>query len=140
MKTLTGVLVLMLALMFGASSVVVAAEKAATPEAERIHPVPPPPGAEKGGPPAAERMFPMPPSDVRPAVSPQAGQKDPCANVKNDPTKQADCQKAAKLGRAALSGGGSEAKVSVCSGGYWWTGGWGGWTQGGPCSPEGSIK
>lgn len=69
-----------------------------------------------------------------------ASQKDPCANVKNDPTKQADCQKAAKLGRATLSGGGSEAKVSVCSGGYWWTGGWGGWTQGGPCSPEGAIK
>ena len=70
----------------------------------------------------------------------EESRKDPCAIVKNDPKKQADCQKAAKLGRRALSGGGGEAKVSVCSGGYWWTGGWGGWTQGGSCSPEGAIK
>lgn len=66
--------------------------------------------------------------------------KDPCAANKNDTNRYAACQKAVVLGRAALSGGGSEARVTVCSGGYWWTGGWGGWTQGGPCSPEGAIK
>ena len=116
MKSLTGVLALVLALMFGASNVVLAAEKAVAPTTER-----------KAG--------------EKPAASLPAGQKDPCANVKDDPKKQAACQKAAKLGRATLlPGGGSEAKVSVCSGGYWWTGGWGGWTQGGPCSPEGAIK
>ena len=115
MKTLTGVLALVFALMFGASNVVLAAEKAVAPTTER-----------KAG--------------EKPAASPPAGQKEPCVNIKDDPKKQADCQKAAKLGRGALSGGGGEAKVSVCSGGYWWTGGWGGWTQGGPCSPEGAIK
>lgn len=123
MKTLAGVLALVLALMFGASSVVVAAEPIGGP------------GSGKVGPPSTERK-----AVEKPAISPPSGQKDPCGDHKNDSKKQADCQKAAKLGRAALSGGGSEAKVSVCSGGYWWTGGWGGWTQGGPCSPEGSIK
>ena len=68
--------------------------------------------------------------------------KDPCGDHKKDTNKFAACQKAAKLGRATLSGGGSEARVTVCSGGYWWTieslGG--PITQGGSCSPEGAIK
>ena len=65
--------------------------------------------------------------------------KDPCADHKNDTNKYGACQKAARLGSSQV-GGGQGQKVSVCSGGYWWTGGWGGWTQGGSCSPEGAIK
>lgn len=65
--------------------------------------------------------------------------KDPCTDYKNDTNRYGACQKAARLGSSQV-GGGQGQKVSVCSGGYWWTGGWGGWTQGGPCSPEGAIK
>lgn len=76
------------------------------------------------------------------AASPQAGavqEKDLCADHKNDTKKYGACQNAVRLG-GSQGGGGQAQKVSVCSGGYWWTGGWGGWTQGGPCSPEGAIK
>ncbi|MBZ0159408.1 MAG: hypothetical protein K8G79_04605 [bacterium] len=78
----------------------------------------------------------------KPATSPPAGVaqgKDQCADHKNNANKYTACQKAARLGSGQV-GGGPAQQVSVCSGGYWWTGGWGGWTQGGPCSPEGAIK
>ena len=76
MKTLPGVLALMLALMFGASNVVLAAEK--------------------------EKM-------ATPGASPSAaGQKDPCAKVKNNPKTYADCLKAAELG------GGSARELPSC--------------------------
>jgi len=65
--------------------------------------------------------------------------KDPCGDYKNNTNRYGACQKAARLGSSQV-GGGQGQKASVCSGGYWWTGGWGGWTQGGSCSPEGAIK
>ena len=130
MKTLTGVLALMLALMFGAYNVVVAAEKAAAP-AERYLKMEKVETERKAG--------------EMPAVSPPAGQKDLCADNKKDSKKYADCQNAVKLGSTTLSRRDSKHKsdaVTVCSGGYWWTiqslGG--PITQGGKCSQEGAIK
>lgn len=76
---------------------------------------------------------------IEEAATPAVPGKDPCTDYKNDTNRYGACQKAARLGSSRV-GAGQGQKVSVCSGGYWWTGGWGGWTQGGPCSPEGAIK
>jgi hypothetical protein len=70
---------------------------------------------------------------LRSAAVPRV-QKDQCASAKSNSRNYAACRKAVVLG------GGTAGMISVCSGGYWWTGGWGGWTQGGACSPEGATR
>ncbi|MDE2059232.1 MAG: hypothetical protein KGL31_02080 [candidate division NC10 bacterium] len=84
---------------------------------------------------AEERRKPLRPPDE--AVM---GQKDLCVNHKNDAKKYASCQNAVRLG--GKGGGGTVQRITVCSGGYWWTieSLAGPITQGGPCKPEGAIQ